>query len=350
MNKKVLKENSYIKFLDSIKLCIQKAQIRVALAASHEMITHYWDIGKKIKEEQDKFGWGKSIVEQLAKDLKKEYPMNKGYSARNLWDMRRLFVEYESSPILRQLVAEIPWGQNILIMTHIKNMKEREYYLKATKSMGWTRNVLLNQIKADAYARHITENKQHNFEKALPSHLSEQADKTMKDSYMLDFLGIAKPVHERVIEKRMIECIKDVLLEFGQGFSFIGNQYKVSTKTKDYYIDLLFYQRKLNCLVAVELKAGAFEPEYAGKMNFYLNLLDDNERQKHENPSIGIILCAEKDRFDVEYALRGIDKPVGVAEFMLTRKIPAKLRKTLPSPSMFETKLEEELKKQKRKD
>jgi len=349
MNKKIIKDNSYIKLLDSIKARIQKAQIRVALAASHEMIAHYWDIGKKIKLEQDKFGWGKSIVERLAKDLKKEYPQNKGYSSRNLWDMRRLFIEYESAPKMRQLVAEIPWGQNILIMTRIKDMKERKYYLKSTKEMGWTRNVLLNQIKVDSYSRHISENKQHNFQKALPSHLSEQAEKSMKDSYMLDFLGIDKPVHERVLEKRMIECIKDVLLEFGQGFAFIGNQYKVSTKNKDYYIDLLFYQRKLNCLVAVELKVGAFEPEFAGKMNFYLNLLDDNERQKHENPSIGIILCAEKDRFDVEYALRGIQKPVGVAEFTLTRKIPAKLKKTLPEPAIIASKLEEELKRNTKK-
>jgi predicted nuclease of restriction endonuclease-like (RecB) superfamily len=195
--------------------------------------------------------------------------------------------------------------------------------------------VLVNQIKADAYRFHTTA-KQHNFIRALPTHLAEQADQAMKDVYMLDFLGIDKPLHERQLELQIIKNIREVLLAFGHGFAFIGNQYKVSTATRDYYIDLLFFQRALNCLVAVELKTGQFEAEYVGKMNQYLNLLDDIVKQKHENPSIGIILCAERDRIDVEYALRGVRKPVGVAEYKLTKTIPASLRNALPDPELLE--------------
>jgi predicted nuclease of restriction endonuclease-like (RecB) superfamily len=224
-------------------------------------------------------------------------------------------------------------------------MAQKRYYLQAVREMGWSRNVLLNQIKGKAYERHLATTKQHNFEKALPVHLAEQADKAMKDVYMLDFLGIVHPVLEQEIEKRMIACIRDVLLEFGNGFAFIGSQYRLSTKTKEYRVDLLFYQRKLRCLVAVDLKAGAFEPEFAGKMNFYLNLLDDTVKEPGENPPIGIILCAEKDRFDVEYALRGIDKPVGIAEYQLTSILPESLKGSLPGPAEIKKQLMKEFKR-----
>jgi predicted nuclease of restriction endonuclease-like (RecB) superfamily len=208
--------------------------------------------------------------------------------------------------------------------------------------MRWSRNVLLNQIKSNGYERHKGVEKQHNFNKALPEHLAEQADQAMKDVYMLDILGVATPVLEAELEARMVNKIKDVMLELGYGFSFIGNQYRIAQNGK-YFIDLLFYNRRLKALVALELKSGKFKPEYAGKMNFYLNLLDDFVKEKDENPSIGIILCAERDTFEVEYALRSLQKPVGVAEFQLTRELPKELSDKLPNAKFLEEEIKREV-------
>jgi predicted nuclease of restriction endonuclease-like (RecB) superfamily len=336
-------ELDYGALLASIKARIAESRIRAVRAASRELIDLYWFIGQQITERQEQEEWGKSVVERLSKDLRSAYPGVQGFSAPNLWNMRRFFLTYRDDTILQQLVIEIPWGQNLLIMARVKDPDEREYYLRATAEMAWSRDVLLNQIKAKAYERHALAPKQHNFEKALPEHLAEQADKAMKDVYMLDFLDIGKPVLERELERRMVTSIRDVLLELGFGFAFIGNQYKVSTKNKDYFIDLLFYHRGLTCLVAVELKVGTFQPEHAGKMNFYLNLLDDTVRQPHENPSIGLILCADRDQVDVEYALRGIDKPVGVAEYRLTKELPEEIADKLPGTKQIEQEIMREL-------
>ena len=293
------------------------------------------NIGKEITKRQEIHGFGKSVVEMLSKDLEKELGNVKGYSARNLWDMRRFYVEYKDNTFLRQLVAEIPWGHNLLIMSKIKDEKEREYYINATIKNAWTRNVLSIQIKANAYKNHVLVEKQNNFKLTLPKHLAEQADSAMKDIYMLEFLGIDQPILERELETKMVEKVKRFMLELGYGFAFIGNQYKVSSDTKDYYIDLLFYHRKLKCLVAFELKTGEFKAEYAGKMNLYLNILDDFVKENDENPSIGIILCAGKDKFEVEYALRGLNKPMGVAEYILTQELPNKLKGSLPTLKEF---------------
>jgi predicted nuclease of restriction endonuclease-like (RecB) superfamily len=343
MNDIDITPSDYANLLASIKKRIAISRGRAVRAASRELIDLYWYIGQQITERQEKQGWGKSVVEQLSKDLREEFPSAQGFSAPNLWHMRRFFLIYQCDTILQQLVREIPWGQNILIMTRIKDPKEQEYYLRATAEMAWSRDVLLNQIKAGAYERHALVQKQHNFERALPEHLAEQADKAMKDVYMLDFLDIGKPILERELERRMVSSIRDVLLELGFGFAFIGNQYKVSTGNKDYFIDLLFYHRGLTCLVAVELKVGTFQPEHAGKMNFYLNLLDDTVRQPHENPSIGLILCADRDQVDVEYALRGIDKPVGVAEYRLTKELPDEIADKLPDTKQIEQQIMKEL-------
>jgi len=229
-------------------------------------------------------------------------------------------------------------------MAKVKDVKAREFYLRATIEMGLTRDILTMQISSLAYERQVKSKKQNNFALALPKHLSEQASYLMKDVYMLDTLGITKPVLEAEIEARIVSKIKDVMLELGYGFSFIGNQYRVSYEGNDYFIDLLFFNRRLNALVAMEIKKGKFMPEYAGKMNFYLNLLDDLVKESHENHSIGIILCSERKRFEVEYALRGINKPVGVAEFRLTRKLPKELRNKLPNVKELESEILKELK------
>jgi predicted nuclease of restriction endonuclease-like (RecB) superfamily len=338
------KTTDYAEFLNSIKSRIRDARITAARAVNKELIALYWSIGKEIGDKQKRMGWGEAVVEQLSRDLRQEFPGTSGFSSRNLWNMKRFYEEYEDDPILQQLVAEIPWGQNLLILEKVSDRAARRYYLEATREMGWSRNVLLNQIKANAYERQQVSPKQHNFEKALPVHLADQADKAMKDVYMLDFLGITKPVVEREIENRMVTAIKDVLLELGYGFAFLGNQFPIKTGKKEYFIDLLFYHRRLRCLVAIELKAGPFQPEYAGKMNFYLNLLDDYVREKDENPPIGIILCADRDRLEVEYALRGIQKPVGVAEYRLTTKLPKELTGKLPDPKKLKQEILKELK------
>lgn len=335
--------NDYVEFLNHIKSRIRDAQITASRIMNRGLVGLYWSIGKDIVEKQENLGWGKAVVERLSRDLKKDFSST-GYSPQNLWLMRQVYLEYRNDPILQQLVGELPWGQNLTILQKIKHREARIYYLKATKEMGWSRSVLLHQIKAKAYERQQLNPKQHNFQKALPVHLAEQADKAMKDVYMLDFLGVAKPVLEREIENRMVIAIKDVLLELGYGFAFLGNQYRIKANKKEYFIDLLFYHRRLKCLVAVELKAVAFQPEFAGKMNFYLNLLDTYVKEKDENPSIGIILCADRDKFEVEFALRGIDKPVGVAEYQLTTKLPKSLAGKIPDAKKLEQEIRRELK------
>lgn len=244
--------------------------------------------------------------------------------------MRQFYLEYQSSPILQQLVGEIPWGQNLVILSRVKNIKDREFYIKGTIQYGWSRNVLIHQIEAEAHKQTKTI-KLHNFPKTLPAHLSEQADLSMKDTYTLDFLDVAQPLLERELERKLLENLKKFLTELGYGFCFIGNQYKLELNDKEYYIDLLFYHRYLHCLVAIDLKIGEFKPEYAGKMNFYLNLLDEKIKLPEENPSIGIIICKDRNRFEVEYALKGIDKPIGVSKYKIIKKLPPKLKKKLPT-------------------
>lgn len=234
---------------------------------------------------------------------------------------------------LRQLVAEIPWGHNLLILNKRSDAAGRLYYLGATVRFGWTRKVLLNQIKADAYGRSLSTGKSHNFPLALPEHLAEQAEEMLKSAYNLEFLGISREIRERELEDRLIEKLKEFILELGYGFCFIGRQYRLTLGNKEYFIDLLFYHRFLKCLVAIELKIGEFEPEFAGKMDFYLNLLNDRERGPDDNPSIGIILCAEKDDLEVEFALKSKTNPIGVAEYQLWPTLPKDMKGKLPSAS-----------------
>ncbi len=332
------KDKNYAALLADAKTKILSTRIRVAKTACKEQIKLYWWLGQQIVKAQEKYGWGKSVVEQLSSDLKKNFAgITAGFSPQNLWYMRQFHLEYRDHPNLQQLVGEIAWGQNLMILSKVKDNKAREYYLQSTCDMGWTRKVLELQIESQAYERHMLESKNHNFQKALPVHLAEQADRAMKSIYMLDTLGLTQPVLEAQIEESMVGKIKDVMLELGYGFAFIGNQYRiVAPSGTESFIDLLFYNRRLQCLIAIELKAGKFKPEYAGKMNYYLNLLDDLVKEKWENPSIGIILCTSKNHIDVEYALRGLDKPVGVSEFKLTRILPKELSDKLPQAKEIE--------------
>lgn len=343
-------ESKYQAFLEQLKGEIRRARIHVAKSANRELIQLYWLIGKEIAEKQEQLGWGKSVVEKLSKDLRKIFAGRSGLSTKNLWYMRQFYTTYRDDPNLQQLVGELPWGQNLVIMSKVKTSEIREYYLKATVEMGWSRSVLVHQIESCAYERHQLVEKQHNFDKALPVHLAEQADQAMKDVYMLDILGVEKPILERELESQMVDKIQAVMLELGYGFAFIGNQYRIIANKNEYFIDLLFSNRRLNALVAVELKVGKFKPEYAGKMNFYLNLLDDYVKEPNENPSIGIILCKERDHFEVEYALRGIDKPVGVSGYALTRELPPEFMNKLPDPKFLEQEILREMGAMKEQD
>ncbi len=336
MNKINSLPSDYGKLLQSVKKQIQESRIRAYRTVNKELIQLYWNIGKEILERQEREGWGRSIVKRLSNDLRKEFLGTSGFSSQNLWYMRQFYSEYRDYANLQQLVGEIPWSHNLLIISRVKDMQEREYYLRMTAELGWSRNVLMNQILSEAYKRHKISSKQHNFKDTLPASLAEQAEQAMKDVYALDFLGITKPVVEREFERQLINQIRDVLLEFGHGFAFVGNQYQVKLGEEVYFIDLLFYHRKLKCLVAIELKSGKFKPEYTGKMNFYLNLLNESIREPGENPSIGIILCGDRNRMVVEYALKGINQPMGVAGYELTKYLPSELADKLPQPEELE--------------
>lgn len=340
----IVTDTKYLQLLNDAKHKVTSTRIQVAKAASRHQFELYWWFGESIVTTQNKYGWGISVVEQLAKDLKQAFPETTyGFSARNLWYMRNIYIEDKDLPILQQLVAELPRGQNVVILDKVKNNAARQYYLEMTREQGWTRSTLVMQITSQAYERHLLSPRQHNFTTTLPQHLADQANHTMKNIYMLDTLGLTPPVLEAEIESRIVAKIKHVMLELGYGFTFMGNQYRIHANGKDYFIDLLFYNRRLQGLVALEIKKGKFEPEYAGKMNFYLNLLDEFVREPHENPSIGIILCSERDRFEVKYALRGVNNPVGVSEFQLSKSLPKELCDKLPNLRELEVELLREL-------
>lgn len=275
----------------------------------------YWNLGKLLSEKQLDRGYGGNVVEQLSKDLKKEFP-DMGLSPRNLWDMKRFYeCYYQSDTKLRQLVAVLPWGHNLLLLNKIQDDNAVEFYANEIISKGWSRALLLNALKMDVFANLQKQLQTNNFKETLVN--PEYANEVFKSSYNLGFLGITEPVKELELEKRLIEKIKRFILELGKGFSFIGNQYRLEYNQKEYFIDLLFFHRGLKSLMAIDLKIGSFQAEYAGKMNLYLSLLNKLEKKEDENPSVGIILCAEKDNVDVEIALQDINKPIGVAEYQL---------------------------------
>lgn len=326
-----INSNEFNNFLKDITSKIYTAKSKAIASANRLMIELYFDIGKSIVEKQEALGWGKSVVEQMSKDLIDEFGEKSGYSSQNLWYMRQFYNSYKDNPILQQLVGELPWGSNIVIFTKCKDDTQKEYYIKNTIENGWNRNVLMHHIKTNLFERDKIEAKTNNFEVALPMELSELALDIIKSEYNLEFMEVAKNTHERQVENKLVENIKKFLLELGYGFSFIDSQYKLILGENEYYIDLLFFHRKLNALVAIELKVGKFKPEYAGKMNFYLNVLNDRVKMPHENPSIGIILCTDKDGLEVEYALQSVVQPMGVSTYTIKERLPDELLNALPT-------------------
>jgi len=322
-------KSEYQAFVKEIKEKIYQSQLRAIKAANTELVSLYWNIGKIIVDKQQQYGWGKSVVETLSKDLQNEFPGTQGYSSQNLWRMRKFHLEYRENEKLALLVREIGWSHNIYVFEKCSDDLEREFYIRMTKKYGWTKNVLLHQIEGGSYQRFLAN--QTNFDKSLEEKYKHQAKLAVKDNYIFDFLELAEDYKERELELGLIMNIRKFLLEMGGDFSFIGNQYHVKVGEEDFYIDLLLYHRKLKSLVAIELKTTNFKPEYAGKMQFYLAVLDDTVKLEDENPSIGIIVCKTKERTVVEYALKTAKKPMGVTDYSLSRKLPEELKGLLPS-------------------
>ena len=281
-------------------------------------------------ERQDIEGWGKAVVKQLAADLRTEFPGVGGFSASNLWRMKAFFEAYTSLEKLAPLVREIGWSHNLAILERCKDPLEREFYLRMTRKFGWSKNVLVHQIDNQSYEKSLLG--QTNFDQALTPELRAQAKLAVKDEYTFDFLELGKEHSERELERALIARIEDFLRAMGGMFAFMGSQYRLEVDGKEFFIDLLLFHRRLRCLVAIELKVGEFLPEFVGKMQFYLTALDRQVRQEDENPSIGIILCKEKSRTIVEYALHDAKKPIGVATYEITKTLPKALKGQLPSP------------------
>jgi len=288
----------------------------------------YFQIGDGILARQKKEGWGKSVVDLIAADLKKEFPEMKGFSPRNLQDMRAFAREYKNVSDLRQLVAEIPWGHNITIMQKVKSVNEREFYIKKTIENGWSRNILIHQIESSFYDRQGKGI--NNIDSVLPAGQSELVKGILKDPLVLDFMGVSEFVKESELQRSLITHLKHFMLELGSGFAFVGEQYHLSVGGQDYYLDLLFYHTKLHCYVVIELKINDFKPEYAGKLNFYLSAVDDLKRDETlDNPTIGILLCKERNDIVAKYSLRDIKKPLSVATYLLS--LPEEYTDMLPS-------------------
>jgi len=324
----------YINFLTDLKLKIHSAQQRSALAINAELIGLYWHIGRSIIVMQETKIWGNAIVDQLSKDLQHLYPGISGFSRSNLFAMRQMVSFFDASAeTVPQAVGQLPWGHIRVIMAKIKDNQIAQFYLKSTFEYGWSRNILEMQIEQKLHEREgkaIT-----NFNNTLTKEQSDLAQQTLKDPYIFDFLTLQKDAQEFLIERNLIQHITKFLLELGKGFAFIGNQYHLVVGNKDYYLDLLFYHLRLKCYMVIELKSGEFKPEYAGKLNFYLSAVDEYLRSDTDNPTIGIILCKNKEKIDVEFALRDINKPIGVSSFRFD-EIPLEYQNVLPSVDEFE--------------
>jgi len=333
------KFGEYPHLLAEIKERIRSAQYDALKKVNKALVGLYWDIGRMIVERQETEVWGKSVVKRLSADLRQEFPGVTDFSVQNLWYMRQFYSEYHNNERLQPLVGEIAWAHNLAIMSKCKDPLEREFYIRMTRKFGWTKNVLIHQIDNQSYEKTLLG--QTNFDQALTPELRAQAKLAVKDEYTFDFLELGEEHSERELERALIARIEDFLRSMGGMFAFMGSQYRLEVEGKEFFIDLVLFHRRLRCLVAVELKIGEFVPEFVGKMQFYLTALDRQVRQEDENPSIGIVLCKEKNRTIVEYALHDVRKPIGVATYEITRTLPKSLKGQLPSPKEISRLLED---------
>lgn len=334
------KSNEYKELISGIKFQIKNSRQKALLAVNEQLLILYWNIGNIILEYQDKSGWGAKVVDSIAKEIKLEFQDLKGFSPRNLKYMRKFALEYKNLEFVQQVVAQIPWSHNVVLMDRIVDVNKRIWYMNKVVENGWSRNVLINQIESNLFERQDSAEKTANFMEKLDAPNNKLALDTLKDPYIFDFITMTEEMNERDIENQLVKKVTKLLLELGSGFAFIGNQYKLSIGGDDYYLDLLFYNLKLRCYVVIELKTGKFKPEYAGKLNFYLSAVDDILKSEIDNPSIGIILCKEKNKLVAEYSLKDMTKPIGVSEYKLLEEIPEELKGTLPTIEEIEDTLE----------
>jgi len=324
-------------WLADLKQRIQSAQQRATLSVNRELILLYWQIGRDILERQQAQGWGSKVVDQLAHDLTAAFPDMKGFSRRNLLYMRSFAEKWPDLQFVQQAVAQIPWGHNILIITKCTSVDEARFYVEQTLCEGWSRDVLALQLKSKLHARagkSVT-----NFSLTLPPPQSDLAQQTLKDPYTFDFMAMTAPYNELDVERQLTQHITQFLLELGKGFAFIGRQYHLEIAGNDYYIDLLFYHVTLKCYVVVELKNRKFIPEYAGKLNFYLSAVDTLLKRDDDQPTIGLLLCRDKNNIEVEFALRDMNKPMGVSEYTLVETLPDNLKGAMPTVEEIESDL-----------
>jgi predicted nuclease of restriction endonuclease-like (RecB) superfamily len=329
----------YTDWLADIKVRVSAARQRAVLAANAELMRLYWQIGRDILDRQASQGWGSKVIDRLASDLRDAFPEMKGFSRANLMYMRAFAEAWSEAEIVQQAVGQLPWGQNVLLLTRLKDPALRLRYAQQASNDGWSRTTLELQIKNRLHERQgqaIT-----NFEARLPSPHSDLAHETLKDPYLFDFLGLGDDAHEREIENALVRHITRFLLELGTGFAFIGRQHRLEVAGDEFFIDLLFYHTRLKCYVVVELKATAFKPEHAGQLNFYLSAVDAQIKAPDDKPTIGLLLCKSQNRLVAEYALSGIDKPIGVAEYELVRALPEPLITSLPTVEELESELGE---------
>lgn len=338
MSEAAITFQGYEAFLKELKQRIRAAQVRAALAVNSELVRLYWQIGRDILAQQQQHGWGAKVIERLSVDLYTSFPDMKGFSPRNLKYMRAFAEAWPDEAIVQAPLAQLTWYHNIALLEKVGTSEERLWYAQQSIENGWSRNVLVHHIESKLYARQgkaVT-----NFAQTLPAPQSDLAQQLLKDPYNFDFLTLGSEVEERDLEKGLLEHIRKFLLELGAGFAFLGSQYHLEFDDEDYYLDLLFYHVKLRCYVIIELKTGKFQPEYAGKMNFYLAVVDDLLRHPDDAPGIGLILCRTKKQLTVEYALRNTATPIGVSEYQLVASLPETLKGSLPTVEQFEAELQ----------
>jgi predicted nuclease of restriction endonuclease-like (RecB) superfamily len=336
--------NEYNSWLKELKQKIHAARKKIAFSINSQLLELYWEIGKDISNKQQNSNWGSNFIEQVSVELKHEFPDIKGFSRRNLYAINQWYKFYsEKYQFVPHTVAQIPWGHNRLIISKIKDIEEAEFYCFEVVKNGWDRDTLEIQISNNQYRK--VGKTIDNFQKTLPAQQSKLIKETLKDPYNFDFLGLEEDALERAIEDELVKNITNFLIELGKGFAYVGRQYKIEVSDTDYYIDLLFYHLELRSYIVIELKAGKFKPEFAGKLNFYLSAVDSQLTKQTDNPSIGILLCRKKDKIEAEYALRDLNKPMGISEYNLTNSIPESLKSKLPSVEELEDKLENKIEK-----
>jgi len=329
----------YGSLLEELKERIRAAQIQAVVAVNRELVLLYWGIGKQILASQADRGWGARVIERLARDLRREFPDQKGFSPRNLKYMRAFAAAWPDEPIVQQAVAQIPWGHNLVLLDRLKTPEERLWYAQRAFQYGWSRSVLAIQIETRLHARQgqaLT-----NFERTLPHPQSDLAREITKDPYNFEFLTLRDGAEERELEAALLTHLQRFLLELGVGFAFLGRQHRLEVAGEEFFLDLLFYHVRLHCYVVVELKAGVFQPEYTGKLNFYLAAVDEQLRMEGDAPTIGLLLCRTKNRLVVEYALRNLSSPIGVSSYELLESLPTEFRSSFPTVEELEAELQE---------